>query len=198
MKLRYVLVFVIGVACMYWLVRSGLVTINPIGQENNPSTSGNIQIDSYEDLNPTITGAIVTGSQSTGELVTSGVQNDNISGDTTALDTTVAIMQWSGIETPTTSSTNTNNSEITKDQACKWWDGNFETSLQVGRNDASTARTSGYGKLRNFLHYIVFVSDGSKYYFYHNCANGVATNVQNITNTADTKIIISNGQVYLQ
>jgi|GEM_PF-3008015 len=30
MKLRYVLVFIMGMACMYWLVRSGALTIDPV------------------------------------------------------------------------------------------------------------------------------------------------------------------------
>lgn len=32
LKLRYIIVFVLGMACMYWMVRANIITIEPIGQ----------------------------------------------------------------------------------------------------------------------------------------------------------------------
>lgn len=68
----------------------------------------------------------------------------------------------------------------------------------VDRTDGLTATTRGYTRLRNFIHYVVFVSDGTKYYYYYNCDTGTSTNAQNVTNTIYTSVVSENGQVYLR
>gem|GEM_PF-4470685 len=47
------------------------------------------------------------------------------------------------------------------------------------------------------MHYVVFVSDGSKYYFYHNCSTNAATNARVLSDTPLSRVVLRSGQVYL-
>ena len=185
---------------MYWLVRSGALTIDPVFKYDEAvSLTGSAMSGDIVDV--ISTGDVTTWSLVTGDVV-SGSIADAVSGDEVDLNTTVALMTGSGDgvlpvdgATTTTSSSTLSRS---KETACQWSEGNFDNPLQVTWNAAATATTRGYAKLRNFLHYVVFVSDGTKYYFYHNCDTGVATNAQNVTSTVTTKIVSLQGQVYLR
>lgn len=196
LRLRYVLVFLVGMACMYWMVRSGALVIEPIYRGSSVTTSDVVVEPMVDTWSPITTGEVMSGDVLSGSMVDTWVvqSGEVVSGDQTALDDTVAIIQWSGESDLAT----TSSSSDTKTVACTKSDGNYNNALIVWWNDVLTATAKSYVKRGSFLHYVVNVSDGSKYYFYHNCSNGTATNVQNLTATNVTRIVLSNGQVYLR
>ena len=83
-----------------------------------------------------------------------------------------------------------------KELACTKPNGSYTTPLLVSWSETLTAKTKSYIKLRNFIHYVVEVSNGEKYYFYHNCSNGVATVAKRVY--GNTQIAISNWQIYFK
>lgn len=193
LRLRYVLVFLVGMACMYWMVRSGALVIEPIYRGSLVATSGAVIESVVDTWSPITTGEVMSGDVLSGSMVDTWVvqSGEVVSGDQTALDDTVAIIQWSGDTT-----TSDWSSSDTKDVACVKADGMYDTPLIVWWNDVLTARTTSYIKLRNFLHYIVEVSNGEKYYFYHNCNNGIATSVRRIY--GNEQLTLSNWQIYFR
>lgn len=193
LRLRYVFVFLLGMACMYWMVRTGALVVDPMYRGSLVAAP---VVESVVNIWTVASGDVMDGDVLSGAVVDSWAlqSGEPVSSETTALDDTVAIIQWTWSEIPT----DTSSASDTKDVACAKPDGNYETPLVVWWNDVLTATTTSYAKRGLFLHYVVFVSNGEKYYFYHNCSNGIATNAQNVTSTAINRVVLSNGQVYLR
>lgn len=193
MKLRYVFIFALGMACMYRLVRAGLLDIKVIGDRNDTEvivTTGVIitgQTTGIIDLSATGT-SVMSGNTNTG--TTQPITGQVSTGQT--LQDTWAVKQEPIVQEPVQPVS------VSKETACAQGDGTYSTPLQVSWNDTLTATTVSYSKLRNYIHYVVLVSNGQKYYFYHNCSTGVPTNVQNVTATDYTRAVWSNGQIYLR
>lgn len=191
LRLRYLFVFALGMACMYWLVRSGALTITPIFDgsvvvQNTGSTNTFIDTGIVDEQ----TGSVVSWANTTGVVVDSGQ---------ISVEQTAAMIQWSGdLATGSGAAMMSDTSSVgdSKEVACAKANGSYNTPLLVSWNETLTANTTSYIKLRNFLHYIVNVSNGERYYFYHNCSNGVATAAKRVYGT--TSIAISNWQIYFK
>ena len=190
LRLRYLFVFALGMACMYWLVRSGALMITPIFDWSvtpQITSSSNTFIDTG--IADEYTGAVTSWSSASGGVVDSGV----------SVEQTASMIQWSGDLTASSGVaivSDTSAAGDSKEVACTKPNGSYNTPLLVSWNETLTAKTTSYIKLRNFLHYIVNVSNGERYYFYHNCSNGVATAAKRVYGT--TQIAISNWQIYFK
>jgi hypothetical protein len=192
-------------ACMYWMVRTNIISVSPLAYnpyDHIATDSG--AIITWEVIVSAVTGDVSTGAMISGAIVTwsllSWQQSGNVVG--TGIDETVAIMQqsWStstGDETPSVPSSVSTLSH-TKEYACAQPTGIYTNPLRVWWNNVLTASTRGYIKVGSFLHYVVNVSNGTRYYYYHNCVTGVAKNAQNLTNTKLTRVVLSAWKVYLR
>ena len=168
-------------ASMYRLVRAWVLPVAPVTdlygvQWVMVSTGDIVEVSSWEVIIEEV--IVEEASASTGDEL---------------LNEVVAIVQWSGdLEEQDDISSHT------KEQACVQPDGNYDHPLLVSWNDTLTATTRGYAKLRNFIHYVVFVSDGTKYYFYHDCSDGISTSVQDLSGWPAVLSALRDGQIYLQ
>jgi hypothetical protein len=194
LKLRYIIVFVLGMACMYWMVRANIITIEPIGQS---MTTGDV----YEYV--TSGEVIASGDLSTtGDVLTWSIMtwSDNAtSGSTLATglvqswEQQIDVLTWAAISVDEKKS-----APHSKNYACTQPTGTYTTPLEVSRNNTLTASTKWYVKLNNRLHYVVYVQWWQRYYYYHDCATGIAKNAKDLTNTTLTRVVISQGQVHLR
>lgn len=212
LRLRYVIIFALGMIVMYALIAGNVIqtpaTKLPLYMTTT-DTGTSIDTNSTRVDDPMMTGnddtsgvqiTTTTGDMTTGSTIDTGVI---ISGDTSVEDI-VAVFEWSGqevvVETPPieTSIGNTNVATQTKTKACTQPDGTYPNPLSVFWSDTVTASTNGYLKHNGVLHYIVNVSNGTKFYYYYVCNTALGTQVKNLTNTKITKTVLSNGQVILQ
>lgn len=207
LKLRYILVFALGMACMYWMIRTNVVSVSPLAYNpyDHIATDSGMTI-TWEVVVSVVTGDVSTGTVVSGAMVTWSLLSWQQSGSVvgTGIEETVAIMQqsWSvstGDEGSSVAPTPTvNTSSHTKEYACAQPTGTYTNPLRVWWNNILTASTRGYIKVGSFLHYVVNVSNGTRYYYYHNCTTGVAKNAQNLTNTKLTRVVLSAWKVYLR
>lgn len=210
LKLRYILVFALGMACMYWMIRTNVVSITPLAYDpygHIADLSGSVIV-SWDNDYDILTGVAVTGTTTSGSLTTwtiSSWQQELSWAATTGIDETIAIMQqswsqsvWENDSSKADTTTSTAIVSHTKEYACSQSNGSYSNPLRVWWNDVLTASTRGYVKIGSFLHYVVNVSNGTRYYFYHNCTTGIAKNAQNLTNTKLTRVVLSAWKVYLR
>ncbi len=189
LRLRYLFVFALGMASMYWLVRSGALMITPIFDTSSVVKSDVASTNTFIDTGIEHTGnaSLWANTVATGAIADTGI----------SVEQTAKMIQWSGDLTPTPGSTT---SVVlvgdAKEVACAKPNGTYNVPLLVSWNEVLTAKTTSYIKFRNFIHYVVEVSNGEKYYFYHNCTNGLATAAKRVYGT--TSIAISNWQIYFK
>jgi len=210
LRLRYVVIFALGMIVMYaliagWLVSTPNTTI-PIYTIDTIDTTGSLS--GIEDGSIRVDEPMMTGGDTvTGVKVltwdTTGGSTVGpdlvISGDASVDDIVAVFSGWNDIiDTDTTIPTTNTASTQTKAQACAQADGNYPNLLSVFWSDTVTASTKWYLKTNGVLHYIVNVSNGTKFYYYYVCSTGASTQAKNLTNTATSKVVLSNGQVILQ